>query len=108
MSVKGRPKAQEAAAVGARPGLGRHEAGFLEAVALPPKAAHHVVLLGGRRVVLPQPAEGILHIPLDHLPAVQEAHSCRLGAHKGTLLAPAWPLLPPPIPTACIGHPHPG
>lgn len=34
-----------------------------------PGATHHVVLLGGR-VVLPQPAEGVLHVPFDHLPAV--------------------------------------
>lgn len=66
--------AQEQAAVGPCPtSAGR--VGFSEAVAtepfpgLLPGATHHVVLLGGG-VVLPQPAEGVLHVPLDHLPAV--------------------------------------
>lgn len=34
-----------------------------------PGPTHHVVLLGGR-VVFPEPAEGVLYVPLDHLPAV--------------------------------------
>lgn len=54
---------------GGPPGLGR-QSGLLGSSGLPPRATHHVVLLGGR-VVLPQPAEGILHVPLDHLPAVR-------------------------------------
>ena len=75
MSIKGLLKCTGTGCCGAPPGLGRQSGllGGSNPRAFPrasfPGATHHVVLLRGR-VVLPQPAEGVLHVPFDHLPAV--------------------------------------